>query len=204
MIGRTALRRVGPAAVALVAALVAAFDASGAGQHLPRWVPTADKAHPRLQYGDSLISINDRCAVKESELSPSIRPIYVNAKPVGFCCTTCPAIFIQGPEPYLQRMKASFTDPVHPKRPAKIQAPLRYHVNWEVFFFSDRASMDEFRKRPINYCGLLTDPVNGVRFRPRSTSPRVVHAGRTYFFTSDSTRTKFQAVPIDYAYRKGA
>ncbi len=183
--------------------LVAAFDAFGVGQ-LPRWVPTADKAHPRLQFGDSLISINNRCAVKENELSPSIRPIYVNAKPVAFCCTTCPAIFIQGPEPYLLRMKAAFTDPVHPDRAARIQAPLRYHVNWEVFFFSDRASMDEFRKRPTDYCGWLTDPVNGVRFRPGPASPRVVHAGRTYFFTSDSTRTKFQAVPIDYAYRKGA
>jgi YHS domain-containing protein len=183
-------------AVALAAGASVPGDAS-------RWVPTADKAHPRLKYDDSLTSINDRCAVKENELSPSIRPVYVNGQPVGFCCTTCPAIFIQGPEPYLHRMKASFIDPVR-KVPAKIEAPLRYHVNWEVFYFADRASLDEFRKRPTAYCGWLTDPVNGVRFRPTASSPRVIQAGRSYFFTSDSTRVKFQAAPVNYAYRKGA
>ena len=191
------------AAAAAAAALAVAFVTPGRGT-AARYVVTADKAHPRIKYGDSLLSINDRCAVKESELSPSIRPIYVNTMPVGFCCTTCPAIFVQGPEPYLQRMKAAFTDPVHADRPAKIQAAMRYHVNWEVFYFADRAGMDEFRKRPTDYCGWLTDPVNGVRFRPGPQSPRVVHAGRSFYFTSDSTRTKFQAAPIDYAYRKGA
>ena len=189
----------GAGAIALVLALAAPGPGSAA-----RYVASGDPRHPRVKYGDSLTSINDRCAVKENGLATEIRPIYVNAKPVGFCCTSCPAIFVQGPEPYLQRMKASFKDPVHPERPAKIQAQLRYHVNWEVFFFADRASLDEFRKHPADYCGLLTDPVNGVRFRPGPKSPRVIHAGRPFFFTSDSTRTKFQAAPIDYAYRKGA
>jgi YHS domain-containing protein len=195
-------RRSGLAAALIVAAILAA-GGPGPGD-ASRYVPQADKSHPRLKYDDSLTSVNDRCAVKENGLSPAIRPVYVNAQPVGFCCTTCPAIFVQGPEPYLQRMKASFNDPVQPSRKARIEAPLRYHVNWEVFYFADRASMDEFRKRTTEYCGWLTDPVNGVRFRPTAKSPRVIHAGRPYFFTSDSTRTKFQAAPLNYAYRKGA
>lgn len=192
----------GPALALAVAAALAA------GGSLPgdaaRYVPQADKAHPKIRYDDSLTSINDRCAVQEGGLSPAIRPVYVNAKPVGFCCTTCPAVFVQGPEPYLQRMKASFSDPVHPARPARIQASLRYHVNWEVFYFADRAGMDEFRKHPTRYCGWLTDPVSGVRFRPGEKSPRAIHAGRSFYFTGDSTRTKFMAAPIAYAYRKGA
>jgi YHS domain-containing protein len=169
-----------------------------------RPVPQADPQHPRLKYGDSLVSINDRCAVKEGPLSAAVRPIYVNKMPVGFCCTTCPPVFMMGPEPYLERMKASFMDPVDPKRPARIAAALRYHVNWEIFYFATRATMDAFRKDPLAYCGWLTDPVNGVRFRPTARSPRFLHAGRWYYFTSDSTRVEFQANPIDYSIRKGA
>jgi len=189
--------------VALIAASGIAIAVPDAGR-AQRYLAQSDEAHPRIKYADSLVSINERCAVKEGALSAQIRPVYVNAKPVGFCCTSCPAVFVQGPEPYLHRMKAAFTDPVHPTQPAKLEAALRYHVNWEIFYFADRANLDEFRKRPIDYCGWLTDPVNGVRFRPGPKSPRAIYGGRSFFFTSDSTQTRFLAAPIDYAYRKGA
>lgn len=190
-------------ALALVVATAAAFPGAihvGTG----RAVPQADPHHWKIKYSDSLVSINDRCAVKEGPLSNTIRPVYVNGKPVGFCCTTCPPVFMQGPEPYLQRMKAAFRDPVDAKRPARIAAGLRYHVNWEIFYFADRTTLDAFRKDIAGHCGLLTDPVTGVRFRPSARSPRVIHAGRTYFFTGDSTRVEFQRAPFDYSIRKGA
>lgn len=190
-------------AAALVVATAAVFPGIiHSGNARP--VPQADPRHPRLKYGDSLVSINDRCAVKEGPLSAAIRPIYVNGKPVGFCCTTCPPVFMQGPEPYLERMQAAFRDPVDPKRPARIAAGLRYSVNWEIFYFATRASMDAFRKDPLAYCGWLTDPVTGVRFRPTARSPKFLQAGRWYFFTSDSTRTEFMRAPFDYSIRKGA
>jgi YHS domain-containing protein len=188
---------------ALIAAFALAALAPGSG-FAQRFVPQKDASHPRLKYADSLVSINDRCAVKESPLSPVIRPVYVNGKPVGFCCTTCPGIFVQGPEPYLERMHAKFTDPVHPDRPAQVAARLRYHVNWEIYYFADRAGLDEFRKNPTRYCGLVTDPVSGGRFRPDERSPRVFHGGRSYFFMTDRTREVFQSRPIDFAIRKGA
>lgn len=167
-------------------------------------MPTRDKAHWRIKYADSLVSINDRCAVKESALSTGIRAVYVNSQPVGFCCTTCPAVFVQGPEPYLERMKARFADPVEAKRPARIAARLRYHVNWEIYYFAERRNLDEFRKHVTRYCGTLTDPVSGARFRPTAKSPMVRHGGRPYYFTSDATRARFQAAPLQYAMRKGA
>ena len=185
--------------IALAAALIAPRD--GAAQ---RMVPTRDKAHQRIKYADSLVSINDRCAVKESALAAGIRPVYVNHQPVGFCCTTCPAVFVQGPEPYLERMKARLADPVQAKRPARVAAGLRYHVNWEIYYFADRRNMDEFRKHVTRYCGVLTDPVTGTRFRPTPRSPMVRHAGRPYYFTSDANRARFQAAPLEYAMRKGA
>lgn len=192
-------------ALALAAAFLGAAGLAAAASKAPgRFVPTADKTHPRIKYADSLTSINDRCAVKESPLALEIRPVYVNAKPIGFCCTTCPAIFVQGPEPYLQRMKAALVDPVDGKRAAKVESRLRYHVNWEIYFFADRASMDAFRKAPLRYCGLLTDPVSGVRFRPTDASPKAFHAGRPFYFASDSTRAAFMAAPQGHMYRKGA
>lgn len=200
-------RRLRASFVLFALALLFAFGAAalaprdGAAQ---RMVPTREKAHWRIKYADSLVSINDRCAVKAAPLSTAIRPVYVNSLPVGFCCTTCPPIFVQGPEPYLERMKARFSDPVQAKRLARIAAGLRYHVNWELYYFADRRNLDEFRRHVTKYCGTLTDPVTGARFRPGPTSPMVRHAGRPYYFTSDATRARFQAAPLDYAMRKGA
>jgi YHS domain-containing protein len=184
-----------------LALAVSLLAAPGVAQ---RFVPQKDAAHPRLKYADSLLSINDRCAVREGALSPMIRPVYVNHEPVGFCCTGCPPVFVQMPEPYLARMKAHFDDPVHAGRPARIAAGLRYHVNWEIYYFADRASLAEFRKHPLQYCGRLTDPVAGVRFRPGPNSPHLVHAGRPYYFMNEKNRARFLAAPVDYAMRKGA
>ncbi len=50
-----------------------------------RYVPTPDTLFPRLKYADSLVSLNDRCAVRHAHLNPKIAPVYVNGKPIGFC-----------------------------------------------------------------------------------------------------------------------
>lgn len=50
-----------------------------------RYVAQPDSVHPRLKYADSLVSLNDRCAVAKNKLNPRVRPVYVNGKPVGFC-----------------------------------------------------------------------------------------------------------------------
>ena len=50
-----------------------------------RLVPTADPEHPRIKYADSLLSVNDRCAVRKNKLNTKVRPVYVNGQPVGFC-----------------------------------------------------------------------------------------------------------------------
>jgi hypothetical protein len=48
-------------------------------------VPSDDPAHPRIQYADSLVSMNDRCPVRGGRLSPNYAPVYVNGRPIGFC-----------------------------------------------------------------------------------------------------------------------
>jgi len=49
------------------------------------YVPTSDLNHPQVRYGDSLVSLNDRCPVRHGTLNPAYAPIYVNGRPVGFC-----------------------------------------------------------------------------------------------------------------------
>ena len=66
------------AALALAGSLAPAADAQ-------RYVATADSTRPRLKFADSLVSANDRCIVSQSKLNPSVRPVYVNGVPMGFC-----------------------------------------------------------------------------------------------------------------------
>jgi len=49
------------------------------------YVPTPDLEHPKIQYQDSLVSLNDRCPVRHGKLNPAYVPVYVNGRPVGFC-----------------------------------------------------------------------------------------------------------------------
>jgi len=45
-----------------------------------------DRPFSPIRYRDrDLVSLNDRCPVSQTQLSPEIEPIYVNGRPVGFC-----------------------------------------------------------------------------------------------------------------------
>lgn len=69
-------------AALVLAAVVLLFAAATPAQ---RHVPGTDPEHPRVQYADSSVSLNDRCIVRQNKLNTKIPPVYVNGKPVGFC-----------------------------------------------------------------------------------------------------------------------
>ena len=93
--------------------------------------------------------------------------------------------------------------PVKRGRKAAIDSTRRAFVNHEIYYLSDARALEQFRKEPQRYCGIVTDPVNRVRFKPTPRSPRWDYAGRPYFFTKDSTLAVFQAMPDSFAVRKG-
>ena len=66
----------------VVAAFVLLGGVTAAAQ---RYVPGRDAEHPRAKYADSLVSLNDRCVVRQSKLNLRVPPIYVNGSPIGFC-----------------------------------------------------------------------------------------------------------------------
>jgi hypothetical protein len=70
-------------AFATLAAL-AALPAQRAA-YAQRYVPGEHPDFPKIKYTDSLVSVNDRCIVKQSKLNLKVRPVYVNWRPIGFC-----------------------------------------------------------------------------------------------------------------------
>jgi YHS domain-containing protein len=190
------------AAAALLGALAAAPAPRPALAQ--RYVPGEHSEFPKVKYADSLESVNDRCIVKKTKLSRTIRPIYVNWRPIGFCCEACPALFLKTPEKYLKDQKIDMRCVVNQGRHAAPDAKRRVFVNYEIFYLSTRDALEQFRKHTLKYCGWLTDPVSGARFRPTASSPRLEYGGRPYYFSTISTRMKFEARPDSFAVRKGA
>ena len=71
---------------ALGAVVLAGLAAAAAGPSMAqRMIQTKDPAHPRVKYADSLVSLNDRCIVRQGALNAIYKPVYVNGKPIGFC-----------------------------------------------------------------------------------------------------------------------
>jgi YHS domain-containing protein len=169
---------------------------------LPTYLPTDPPENARALYRDSTISVNTQCPVRGGRIDPSRDPVYVNGRPVGFCCHPCPSTFSFDPEKYLRQMKVTLQCPVRPARRAILDSSLRTRINQDFYFFSSAAAMKQFKKDPLRFTGKLTDPVSHARFRPKKTSPRVTYRGAAYYFASDSTLTQFQAKPERYAERQ--
>ncbi len=191
-----------PPAIVLTLALGAgaAFCAGPAAG--PRYVPTDPVEHPRVSYGDTLISLNDRCPVRLAKLNPTFYPIYVNRQAVAFCCMPCPGVFAQDPERYLKALNIEPPSLFQKGKKATLDSSLRYRIGFEIFYFSSRAEMDRFKKDPLPHCGVLTDPVTMARFRPNAKSPRIEYAQRLYYFASDSTRIAFLGKPEKHKDRR--
>jgi YHS domain-containing protein len=167
-----------------------------------QYVPTDPPEHPRLEWGDTLVSLNDRCPVRQAKLNATYRPVYINRKPVAFCCNSCPGVFVQDPERYLKALQITPPSLFQKGKKAIVDSSLRYRIGFEIYYFSTRAEMDRFKKAPLRYCGDLTDPVTMTRFRPSATSPQVAYASRTYYFATETSRAEFLKSPEQHKDRR--
>jgi len=102
---------------------------------------------------------------------------------------------VQDPDPFLRKIDARFPCIVDPRRPAQLDADHRVRLNYELFYFADAEGRAAFEADPTRYCGILTDPVSRVRFRPGSRSPRATYENRVYYFASDTALVRFQGNP---------
>ena len=106
------------------------------------------------------------------------------------------------PEFALFHLQRSLWDPVDTTRVGSLTETLHARVNGERYRFASPATLRCFRRDPARYCGLLRDPVTGMRFWPGAHSPRAEWKGGPYLFDSDSTFAEFQRAPQRYEVKR--
>lgn len=187
-----------------LAALIASFTACSEEPRKAELVPPAEgrnklddpKAEfPRVIFADGEISLNDHCMVREDRLSERFPAVYINGHPVAFCCVPCSKAFVQNPLPFVQKQHLNFHCVVNTNKMATIDDKHQRKVNWEIFYLSDDDALAKFDKDPIKYCGILSDPVTGQRFRPGDDSPTETYRKQLFYFQSDSTKQVFDENP---------
>ncbi len=99
----------------------------------------------------------------------------------------------------LEHMSRALWDPVDPRKLGSLDPRLHARVNGEIYRFSKLETRERFRRDPVRWCGVLRDPVSGVRFLPRRASPRLDYQDGPYFFASESTWTAFRGDSERYA-----
>jgi YHS domain-containing protein len=102
----------------------------------------------------------------------------------------------------LEHMSRSLFDPVDTTQVASLSPHLRAHVNGEIYRFAGPLTLARFRHNPARWCGILRDPVTGVRFLPGRLSPRFDLADGPYFFPTDSSFRAFRADTARFAIRR--
>jgi YHS domain-containing protein len=109
---------------------------------------------------------------------------------------------VKDPEKYLRALDIDPPCVVDPSKKGIIDSSMRITVNYEFYYFSSRQAMQKFQKDPLRYCGFLTDPVTLQRFEPTARSPKTKYLNRMYYFSADSTRTRFLKTPDRFQDRK--
>ena len=99
----------------------------------------------------------------------------------------------------LEHLARALRDPVDPQQIGSLDPRLHARVNGEIYRFATAQTLARFRREPARWCGVLRDPVSGVRFFPARSSPSLETREGPYFFMSDSTRTAFRSEPERYA-----
>ena len=186
----------------LAAALLAIASAWALPASAQHYVQSEKPDFPRIEYTDSLISVNYRCTVRKLKMGNLTRPVYINGRPLGFCCRMCTWVWVTDPIKFLGEEGIKVNCIVNPARPALMDAQHMAAINWEYYFFSDDAAKAEFLKNPLKYVGKLTDPVNGKRFKPGRLSPHLEDGGRTYYFSSLLTYLAYRKDPKEYTFRR--
>ena len=99
----------------------------------------------------------------------------------------------------LEHMSRSLFDPVDTTQVASLSPQLRARVNGEIYRFANPSTRARFQRDPVRWCGILRDPVTGLRFFPSHRSPRLDLTESPYFFVSDSSCRVFRADTARYA-----
>ena len=98
----------------------------------------------------------------------------------------------------MESLQLSVPCVVNPRLRGRIAEETRRRVNWEVFYLSNPGTAKVFDRDPRKYCEVLTDPVTKRRFAPGTDARKLEHAGRLWYFPSDSSYVVFAATPDSF------
>ena len=112
-------------------------------------------------------------------------------------------VFVKDPEIFLKELGVTVPGTIARGTPARLEAEYRSEINREIYFFADLEKKQRFDAHPELYCGVVTDPVTGERYRPEGRIRRFDYMGRPYIFASVSALTVFQAAPDSFAVTMG-
>lgn len=104
----------------------------------------------------------------------------------------CPDVFVQDVPAAVLRKGLVFQDFFDPRRAAVIDAAHCARVNYEAWFFADAEGKAKFLADPVEYCGMVTDPVSKQRFRPGTASPSAEFEGVRYYFECEGNCAVFE------------
>ena len=106
---------------------------------------------------------------------------------------------MQDPAAFLPDLVTDLECAVEPSVRARVDAAHCVQLNFETYFVSSDDARTRFRAEPLRFCGKLTDPVTQLRFRPDAGSPHLEWKGKSFYFSSDSTRALFAALPDSFS-----
>jgi YHS domain-containing protein len=110
---------------------------------------------------------------------------------------------VQAADLLLEHMSRTLWDPVDPTQLGSLDPKLHAKVNGEIYRFARTVTLARFRSDPTRWCGILRDPVSGIRFIPEASSPHLAYQDSPYFFACDSTRAAFRSNPGFWAIHRG-
>ena len=106
---------------------------------------------------------------------------------------------MKDPSPFLTARGIALRSWFDPAKPAHLDSLHCARVNWEFYYFADRAERQRFAAAPASFCSLVTDPVSRKRFRPKPKSPHMQHTGVPFYFESAQNLKDFAAMPDSFA-----
>jgi hypothetical protein len=104
---------------------------------------------------------------------------------------------VKGPEIYLETIGVHPACAIRADRPAVLDEAHRALVNHEIFFFSVLSLRRRFLADPLRWCGVVTDPVSGLRFQPAKDTPSRGLRWPSLFFQHAGDPRQLQGQPVD-------
>ncbi len=138
-----------------------------------------------------------KCAVKGEAVTVTAQTprVYVQGKPLYFCCATCSKAFVKSPEQYVKTLGAC---PVLSADITAAKAEERVVINNALWYVCCTSCVDGVKANTVVLKD-LEDVVTKKKFRGSPSSLHSDYRGQVYFFENAQSKAAFDKEPARYA-----